>query len=38
MLLTGFIADKFNAKYMIVASVSLAVVANLMIAQFAAVR
>lgn len=37
MLLTGFIADKFNAKYMIVASVSLAVVANLMIAQFAAV-
>ncbi|WKY10149.1 hypothetical protein Q1695_002473 [Nippostrongylus brasiliensis] len=33
MLLTGFIADKFNAKYMIVASVSLAVIANLMIAQ-----
>ncbi|RCN44034.1 hypothetical protein ANCCAN_09979 [Ancylostoma caninum] len=38
MLLTGFIADKFNAKYMIVASVSLAVVANLLIAQFSAVR
>ncbi|KAL6743249.1 hypothetical protein Aduo_016314 [Ancylostoma duodenale] len=37
MLLTGFIADKFNAKYMIVASVSLAVVANLLIAQFSAV-
>ncbi|KAK6012438.1 hypothetical protein OSTOST_22416 [Ostertagia ostertagi] len=34
MLITGFIADKFNAKYMIVASVSLAVIANLMIAQF----
>ncbi|KAK5966047.1 Sialin [Trichostrongylus colubriformis] len=33
MLLTGFIADKFNAKYMIVASVTLAVLANLMIAQ-----
>ncbi|KAK6059551.1 hypothetical protein COOONC_02815 [Cooperia oncophora] len=37
MLLTGFIADKFNAKYMIVASVSLAVIANLMIAQFSIV-
>ncbi|PIO71718.1 transporter, major facilitator family protein [Teladorsagia circumcincta] len=30
-------ADKFNAKYMIVASVSLAVIANLMIAQFSIV-
>ncbi|KAK6010003.1 hypothetical protein OSTOST_25033 [Ostertagia ostertagi] len=37
MLITGFIADKFNAKYMIVASVSLAVIANLMIAQFSIV-
>ncbi|VDM76905.1 unnamed protein product [Strongylus vulgaris] len=37
MLLTGFIADKLNAKYMIVASVSLAVVANLLIAQFSVV-
>ncbi|XGW03503.1 hypothetical protein V3C99_015021, partial [Haemonchus contortus] len=34
MLVTGFLADKFNAKYMIVTSVSLAVIANIVIAKF----
>ncbi|VDM60512.1 unnamed protein product [Angiostrongylus costaricensis] len=37
MLLTGFVADKFNAKYMIVISVSLAVIANLLIGRFSPV-
>lgn len=31
MLLTGFLADKFNAKYMIIVSVLLASGANIMI-------
>ncbi|KJH47681.1 transporter, major facilitator family protein [Dictyocaulus viviparus] len=33
MLLTGFIADKFNAKYMIMLSVNLAIFANILIAK-----
>lgn len=38
MLITGFLADKFNAKYMLIAAVFLAAIANFMIPLLAPIR
>lgn len=38
MLLTGFLADKFNGKYMIVAAVLIATLANVLIPVLSPIR
>lgn len=38
MLVTGFMADKFNAKYMLIAAVLVAALANFMIPILAPIR